>query len=54
MKAGGGSLQRQDYLDLEKPSEREPVRHYGSVDPGLFDAAVNMCVDRVQDVHGAT
>jgi cytochrome o ubiquinol oxidase subunit 2 len=45
VKAGGGSLQRQDYLNLEKPSEREPIHHYGSVDPGLFGAAVNMCVD---------
>ncbi len=45
VKAGGGSLGRKEYLDLEKPSEREPVRHYGTVDAGLFNAVLNMCVD---------
>ena len=29
VKAGGGALDRADYLELEKPSEREPVRRYG-------------------------
>ncbi|RZI64232.1 MAG: ubiquinol oxidase subunit II, partial [Variovorax sp.] len=32
-------------LQLEKPSEREPVRRFGSVDGGLFDAIVNRCVE---------
>ncbi len=45
VKADGGSLTRKDYLELEQPSEREPVHHYRSVEPGLFAAVVNMCVD---------
>jgi len=44
-KAGGGALNRADYLELEKPSKAEPVRHYGSVAADLYDAIVNRCVD---------
>ena len=44
-KAAGGELGRDGYLALEKPSEREPVRRYGAVAPGLFKAVVNRCVD---------
>jgi cytochrome o ubiquinol oxidase subunit 2 len=43
-KAGGGALERAEYLTLEKPSEREPVRRYGAVTAGLYDAIVNRCV----------
>jgi cytochrome o ubiquinol oxidase subunit 2 len=43
-RAGGGNLARANYLDLEKPSERVPVQHYGAVDAGLFNAVVNRCV----------
>ncbi|AKJ27321.1 ubiquinol oxidase subunit II [Caldimonas brevitalea] len=38
-------LGRADYLKLEQPSEREPVRRYASVEQGLWDAIVNRCVD---------
>jgi cytochrome o ubiquinol oxidase subunit 2 len=41
----GQSLDRAAYLQLERPSEKEPVRHYASVDPKLFDAVVNLCVE---------
>jgi cytochrome o ubiquinol oxidase subunit II len=41
----GGALARTDYLQLEKPSAFEPVRHYAQVDPGLYDAILNRCVD---------
>lgn len=41
----GGSLDRPTYLKLEKPSEKEPARRFASVDPQLFDAVVNMCVE---------
>ena len=41
----GQSLSRSEYLELEKPSQREPVRYYASVDNGLFDMIVNRCVD---------
>jgi cytochrome o ubiquinol oxidase subunit 2 len=39
-------LDRADYTALEKPSIRAEVRHYGSVEAGLYDAIVNRCVDR--------
>jgi cytochrome o ubiquinol oxidase subunit 2 len=32
------------YLQLEKPSEREPVRRYSLVAPGLYDAILSQCV----------
>lgn len=40
-----GALDRQAYLQLERPSEREPARIFATVDPQLFDAVVNMCVE---------
>ncbi len=43
-KAAGGSLSRDEYLTLEQPSEREPVRRYGTVAPDLYHAVVNRCV----------
>jgi cytochrome o ubiquinol oxidase subunit II len=45
VKADGKALQRADYMVLEKPSERDPVRHYASVAPQLYDAIVNRCVE---------
>ena len=37
-RAGGQRLDRPGYLQLEQPSEREPVRRYGSVADGLYEA----------------
>jgi cytochrome o ubiquinol oxidase subunit 2 len=37
-------LTRDTYLTLAKPSEHEPIRHYGSVDAQLYAAIVGMCV----------
>src|SRR5436190_4082739 len=45
-KASKDELTRDAYLQLEKPSEREPVRRYGGVALDLFDAIVNRCVDQ--------
>jgi cytochrome o ubiquinol oxidase subunit 2 len=49
VKAGGdkaaGTLDRAGYLQLEKPSEKVPVIHYASVEPKLYDAIVDMCVE---------
>ena len=45
-RAAGDTLDRSAFLKLEKPSVREPVRHYALVERGLFDAVVNRCVDR--------
>ena len=36
-------LSRSAYLELERPSEREPVRFYSSVEPGLYGQILNMC-----------
>ena len=47
-------LSRDAYLQLERPSEREPVRRYATVAPGLFDAVVNRCVDAGQPVPCTT
>jgi cytochrome o ubiquinol oxidase subunit 2 len=38
------TLTRESYLQLEKPSEREPIRHFAAVDAQLFDAIVGRCV----------
>jgi cytochrome o ubiquinol oxidase subunit 2 len=43
-KASGTPLNRGAYLTLEKPSEAEPVRYFGSVENGLFGAIVGLCV----------
>ena len=45
VRADSKSLDRDTYLELEKPSEKVPVIHYASVDEGLFDAVLNMCVE---------
>jgi cytochrome o ubiquinol oxidase subunit 2 len=44
-KAGGGELTREGYLVLERPSQNVPVQHFAKVDPELFDAIVNLCVE---------
>jgi cytochrome o ubiquinol oxidase subunit II len=43
--SGGGELSRAGYVELEKPSVREPVRRYTGVAKGLYDAIVNRCVE---------
>ncbi|MDB6042626.1 MAG: cyoA [Gammaproteobacteria bacterium] len=42
-KADGKVLGRADYLQLQQPSEREPVRRYATVATGLYDAILNRC-----------
>lgn len=44
----GAPLGREAYLELEKPSEREPVRFFRDVAPDLYGAIVNRCVDRAK------
>jgi cytochrome o ubiquinol oxidase subunit 2 len=44
-KSKGTTLDRAAYLELEKPSQNEPVRTFASVEPDLFEAIVNLCVD---------
>ena len=44
-KRAGTDLNRNAYLELEKPSQRDPVRRFARVAPDLFDAVLNRCVD---------
>ncbi|GAP35462.1 ubiquinol oxidase subunit II [Piscinibacter sakaiensis] len=44
-RADGGTLDRGVYLQLERPSAREPVRRFGRVDPALYHAILNRCVE---------
>jgi cytochrome o ubiquinol oxidase subunit 2 len=44
-KAGGNQLTRAEYLVLEKPSERDPVQRFASVDASLYRAILNRCVE---------
>jgi cytochrome o ubiquinol oxidase subunit 2 len=44
-RATGGDLTREEYLTLEAPTENVAPRTYASVDPELFDRAVNLCVE---------
>ncbi|MEK8050352.1 ubiquinol oxidase subunit II [Ideonella sp. DXS22W] len=44
-RGAGAALDRATYLALEKPSQRDAVRRFASVDKGLFDAVVNRCVE---------
>ncbi|SHG62288.1 ubiquinol oxidase subunit II [Massilia sp. CF038] len=45
VKAGGGALDRATYLQLEKPSIKDAVRHFSTAEIGLFDAIVERCVE---------
>jgi cytochrome o ubiquinol oxidase subunit II len=44
VKAGGQALDRNGYLQLERPSEREPVRRYATVADGLYDAILGRTI----------
>ena len=43
-RATGRVLGNGDYEELERPSEREPVRLYSGVAAGLYDAILNHCL----------
>ena len=45
VKQNGTALNRDAYLRLERPSEREPVRYYASVDNNLYQRILNLCVE---------
>ncbi|MGE4323047.1 MAG: ubiquinol oxidase subunit II [Sphingobium sp.] len=44
VRASGTMLDRAAYMTLEKPSEKVPPMLFGRVEPHLFHAALNMCV----------
>jgi len=41
---GGGALDNDAYLELARPSERDPVRRFSSVSADLYAAILNQCV----------
>ncbi|WP_164901710.1 ubiquinol oxidase subunit II [Neorhizobium lilium] len=43
VKTQGTALNRDAYLRLEKPSEKEPVRYYASADKDLYKSILNLC-----------
>jgi cytochrome o ubiquinol oxidase subunit 2 len=51
VKTNGGALNRPDYVALEKPSIKDPVRHFSSVDGTLYHAILNRCVQAGQVCH---
>ena len=44
-RAGASALTREDYLQLEKPSQNEPARRYARVDDQLYHDILNRCVE---------
>ncbi|TRL38820.1 MULTISPECIES: ubiquinol oxidase subunit II [Rhizobium] len=44
VKSQGSALNRDAYLKLERPSSRVPVTYYATVENGLYDAILNLCV----------
>jgi cytochrome o ubiquinol oxidase subunit II len=44
-RAEGKPLDKTTYLNLAKPSERDPVQRFASVQEGLYDKVLNRCVE---------
>ncbi|MBV8465012.1 MAG: ubiquinol oxidase subunit II, partial [Burkholderiales bacterium] len=44
-KQNGTALNAADYLELAKPSIKDPVRQYASVAPNLYNTILNRCVE---------
>jgi cytochrome o ubiquinol oxidase subunit 2 len=44
-KTEGKPLDKSTYLNLVKPSERDPVQLFASVEDGLYDKVLNRCVE---------
>lgn len=45
VRQNGGELSRDRYLQLARPSEKEPVQTWASVDPELYNRVRNRCVE---------
>ena len=45
IKADGKALDKTTYLNLAKPSERDPVQRFASVEDGLYEKVLNRCVE---------
>ena len=50
----GGTLNRDEYLHLEQPSENNPVRRYSRVESGLYESIVDGCVRGNQACMGGS
>ena len=48
VKGSPQALSREAFIELDKPSERVPVQHYGTVSANLYDRILNRCVDSAQ------
>ncbi len=46
VKANSAALGRAEYLQLAKPSENDPIRYFGTIDPELFKAILDLCVEK--------
>ena len=46
--AEGKTLDKSTYLQLAKPSERDPVQRFARVDADLYDRVLNRCVEEGQ------
>jgi cytochrome o ubiquinol oxidase subunit II len=44
-RSAGAALDRDAYRALQRPSSRDPVRRFASVQAGLYDAILNRCVE---------
>ena len=53
-KSEGKALTRASYLELAKPSERNPVARFASIEPGLYERVLNMCVEEGKPCMHAT
>ncbi|MEM7169396.1 MAG: ubiquinol oxidase subunit II [Pseudomonadota bacterium] len=45
VRSGSQELDRSTYLELNRPSTANPVTYYNSVDPALWGAIINLCVE---------
>jgi cytochrome o ubiquinol oxidase subunit 2 len=45
VKAANATLSRDIFIELDKPSVREPVHHYSAVASDLYERILNRCVD---------
>jgi cytochrome o ubiquinol oxidase subunit 2 len=43
--SGQGELGRQEYMALEKPSLKDPIKSYATIDDNLYDLILDQCVD---------
>ena len=50
-KAEGSALDRNAYVKLAEPSERDPVQRFASVEAGLYEKVLNRCVEDGQMCH---